>query len=101
MAGGTGFVLCLLVYFRAPLAKSWAESLDNRLTDYEPIDHEAYAALHHATRQRGGLDLAAVFSWIDQERNTLSAVTPNAPDGAASKFINKPVRAVANQQKQE
>jgi hypothetical protein len=91
----------LLVYFRAPFSKSWAEALDNRLTDYEPIDHEAYATFHHATRERGGLDLPAVFSWIEQEMTALSAITPKVPDCAAHKFISKPVKPVANDRSQE
>ncbi|AGZ38233.1 MULTISPECIES: hypothetical protein [Pseudomonas] len=98
---GTSLVVALLVYFRAPFSKSWAEALDNRLTDYEPIDHEAYATFHHATRERGGLDLPAVFSWIEQEMTALSAITPKVPDCAAHKFISKPVKPVANDRSQE
>ncbi|EPL59844.1 hypothetical protein B382_23973 [Stutzerimonas stutzeri B1SMN1] len=87
---GSGLAVAALVNYYAPFAKTWGESLDNLLTDYEPVDHEAYAELHRVTRERGGLEFSPVFAWLDREQQAIADLEPVKND-AGSKFINKPV----------
>lgn len=87
---GSGLAVAALVNYYAPFAKTWGESLDNLLTDYEPVDHVAYADLHRVTRERGGLEFSPVFAWLDREQQAIAALEPVRND-AGSKFINKPV----------
>ncbi|MCJ4228632.1 hypothetical protein LNX29_25775, partial [Klebsiella pneumoniae] len=58
-----GAAVGIAVYQFAPLSKSWAETLDNQLTAYDPVDVEAYAELQDVTRSLGRLDLGEVFRW--------------------------------------
>ena len=88
---GSGLAVVALVNYFSPVAKTWGESLDNLLTEYEPVDHEAYAVLHRVTRERGGLEFSPVFEWIDREQQAISVVARPIPNDAGSKFINKSV----------
>lgn len=91
---GSGLAVAALVNYYAPFAKTWGESLDNLLTDYEPVDHEAYAELHRVTRERGGLEFSPVFEWIDREQQAISALARPIPKEAGNKFMNKQVSPV-------
>ncbi|EAB1678387.1 hypothetical protein CC640_23040 [Salmonella enterica subsp. enterica serovar Enteritidis] len=82
----------IAVYQFAPLSKSWAETLDNQLTAYDPVDVEAYAELQDVTRSLGRLDLGEVFRWLDRERHALSYSRPVPSQGPQCKFINRQVR---------
>lgn len=90
----SGFVVSLLSYFYLPISTSWIELLDTRLTDYEPVDHAAYAELHETTREYGGFNISAVLDWIERERLAISDLTPRKPDGTAEKFMQKPVAPI-------
>lgn len=82
----------IAVYQFAPLSKSWAETLDNQLTAYDPVDVQAYAELQNVTRSLGRLDLGEVFRWLDRERQALSYSRTAASQGPQCKFINRQVR---------
>ena len=87
-----GAAVGIAVYQFAPLSKSWAETLDNQLTAYDPVDVEAYAELQDVTRSLGRLDLGEVFHWLDRERHALSYSRPMPSQGQKYKFISKQVR---------
>ncbi|EPT9898969.1 hypothetical protein ACVTXL_003904 [Escherichia coli] len=87
-----GAAVGIAVYQFAPLSKSWAETLDNQLTAYDPVDVEAYAELQDVTRSLGRLDLGEVFHWLDRERHALSYSRPIPSQGQKYKFISKQVR---------
>lgn len=87
-----GAAVGIAVYQFAPLSKSWAETLDNQLTAYDPVDVEAYAELQDVTRSLGRLDLGEVFHWLDRERHALSYSRPMPSQGRKYKFISKQVR---------
>ncbi|EBK0775113.1 hypothetical protein D3R83_23865 [Salmonella enterica] len=87
-----GVVAAIAIYQFAPLSKSWAETLDNQLTAYDPVDVQAYAELQNVTRSLGRLDLGEVYRWLDRERQALSYSRPAASQGPQCKFINRQVR---------
>lgn len=91
---GSALAVVALAYHYLPTRKSWLDSLDDLLTAYDPVNLDAYAELHRITREQGGLQLSAVFEWIDREQDAISALTPRAVAGTGSKFINKPVAPV-------
>lgn len=47
---------------------SWEEILDDRFTEYEPVDEGAYANLHETTRSTLKLDPIAVYEWVRREK---------------------------------
>lgn len=91
---GSALAVVALAYHYLPTRKSWFDSLDNLLTAYDPVNLEAYAELHRITREQGGLQLSAVFEWIDREQDAILALAPKAAPGTGSKFINKPVAPI-------
>ncbi|EEH6870583.1 hypothetical protein G0R39_004491 [Salmonella enterica] len=67
-----GLMAFFFVYCYIPLPKSWAERLDDELTDYDPVDVNAYAELHETTQQIGGLQLEAVLHWMEKEQAAIA-----------------------------
>jgi len=47
---------------------SWEEVLDNRFTEYEPVDEGAYGNLHETTRSTLKLEPIAVYEWVKREK---------------------------------
>lgn len=86
-----GVIAFFFVYCYMPLSKSWAERLDDELTDYDPVDVKAYAELHETTQKIGGLKLDAVLYWMDKERAAIDDMTPVRPDGTARNFLDKKI----------
>lgn len=72
----TGFAVSFLAYQYLPLSKSWYDSLDDRITAYEPVNQEAYAELHKATRDMDGFNLIYVFHWLDREERAIRSRLP-------------------------
>lgn len=85
-AGGltqVGFVLFLLISTAAfygtmkwaRSAKTWDERLDSQLSDYRPLDREAFELLKRKARETGALASSHVEEWLEAER---SAVCPES-----------------------
>lgn len=91
VAFGIGFATAALFYVFAKFPKSWAEVLDKRLTDYEPVDHAAYTTLHEITKAYGGLELRAVFEWLASENAAVQECLPKRSDGTGKSFMSKDV----------
>lgn len=91
VAFSIGLAAVALTYVFARFPKSWAEVVDKRLTDYEPVDFEAYAKLHERTKEYGGLDLRAVFEWLDMESTAVQECVPTRPNGTGKRFMSKDV----------
>lgn len=88
---GTGFAVFFLAYQSLPLPKSWASVLDDRITAYDPLNHEAYAKLHASTRQKGGFDVEEVLHWVAVEYQSIDDRLPRHRDGTAQQFMSKSV----------
>ncbi len=91
VAFGTGAATVVLAYVFSKFPKSWAEVVDKRLANYEPVDHEAYAKLHVRTKAYGGLELRAMFEWLDSENAAVQTCKPPRPDGTGKRFRSKDV----------
>ncbi|KNH45275.1 hypothetical protein M5G27_06840 [Pseudomonas shahriarae] len=94
VAFGTGVATTVLSYVFFKFPKSWAEVVDKRLADYEPVDHAAYALLHERTKAYGGLELRAMFEWLDSENTAVKSSTPVRPVGTGKRFISKDVSGI-------
>jgi len=91
VAFGIGFATAGLAYVFAKFPKSWAEVIVKRLANYEPVDHEAYAKLHERTKAYGGLELRAMFEWLDSENAAVQMCKPARLDGTGKRFLSKDV----------
>ncbi|MBV7547491.1 hypothetical protein KW849_14460 [Pseudomonas sp. PDM26] len=91
VAFGTGAATVVLAYVFSKFPKSWAEVVDKRLENYEPVDHEAYAKLHERTKAYGGLELRAMFEWLDSENAAVQMCKPVRLDGSGKRFMSKDV----------
>lgn len=91
VAFGTVVATTVLSYVYSKFPKSWAEVVDKRLADYEPVDHAAYALLHERTKAYGGLELGAMFEWLDKENTAVQTSKPVQPDGTGKRFMSKDV----------
>ncbi len=58
--------------------KTWVEVVDNLLTEYKPIDKEAYNQLQLKTQNNRFLDFNDVFEWIGKERNAIKSISRKA-----------------------
>lgn len=92
-AGGAVF---FLAYYYLPYSKSWASVLDDRITAYDPVNHEAYAKLHASTRQKGGFDVQEVLHWVQAEYQAIDDRLPRHRDGTAQQFMSKAVEDRTN-----
>jgi hypothetical protein len=86
-------IICTLAFFLAfkmcKLPKSWGEAMDNRLTDYEPVDFLAYAKLQEQTKECGELGFSAVLKWAAHEEMVIRANIPKPTDGVGQRFMRK------------
>lgn len=88
---GVGFAVFFFAYKYLPFSKSWASVLDDRITAYEPLNHEAYAKLHASTRLKGGFDVQEVLNWVQFEYQAIDESLPRHRDGTAQQFMSKAV----------
>lgn len=93
---GTGFAVFFIAYQYLPLPKSWASVLDDRITAYDPVNHDAYAKLHASTRQKGGFDVQEVLHWVQAEYQAIDDRLPRQKDGTAQQFMSKTVEDRTN-----
>ncbi|WP_426158297.1 hypothetical protein [Pseudomonas sp. TSRC2-2] len=94
VAFGVGVATTILSYVFSRIPKSWAEDVDKRLANYSPVDHGAYALLHERTKANEGLDLRALFEWLDYEKAAVKASKPIRPVGTGKRFISKDVSGI-------
>jgi hypothetical protein len=86
---GTCLVVFLLISKFSTLSRSWATALDDRLTEYEPVDFLAYAMLQALTKDRGSFEINSVLRWIDHEEMVIRAYLPKRTDGQGQRFMSK------------
>ncbi|MCD5327841.1 hypothetical protein ACFFU8_09600 [Chromobacterium piscinae] len=66
-----GLVIHLWVNIKSKFPRLWIDLIDAKLSEYEPVDKEAFRHLQHHTREAGYLELAYVREWISTESYAL------------------------------
>lgn len=87
-------VVALLVAFSmcyrfSTFAKCWSDVVDRRLAKYNPVSHAAYLELQKATVIKGGLDVNALFHWLEIESAAVADLAPNPLAGTGKRFTEK------------
>ncbi len=70
----TGCFISVLFYYLTNYPKTWVEHIDNLLTEYDPVDNEAYNQLQLITKNKGFLDIEDVLGWVKDEEKKLISV---------------------------
>ncbi|HEX7649187.1 MAG TPA: hypothetical protein VF450_17450 [Noviherbaspirillum sp.] len=79
-------LLAAVYAYRREPYKEWTAKIYELLTEYDPMNKEAYASLQHDVRENG-LSYYALVTWLSAER----AAFPSTPDRTKDQFLKKRV----------
>jgi hypothetical protein len=80
-----------ICYRFCKLPKRWSDVVDRRLAEYNPVSHKAYLELQKATVEKQGLDVDALFHWLEIESAAVADLAPNPLAGTGKRFTEKPL----------
>lgn len=58
---------------------SWAQSIDQDLADYRPLNQAAYSNLQAQAKAAGGITFSQLITWLKLEREALQKLQPTTP----------------------